>query len=221
MASLRVDVQKIIPGEKMMFFQHDKYRTRVEFKFVNKNIVLYVGNDPELITFGMVNETQDNYFVPFVDYDNILYEKVVKDIAHVQRVFSLSDIVVISSSEDKTANEELYGNYLCVGFDKLTFQEHLEMLCHTRCDRNYIGCPKFYKRKHWVLRFTEKWYSSGGIHKDKPKFKGIVHNSPPFARKCSYAHYLMLKNLFSVPPLRLNWDTSTECELIQYRTGMK
>jgi len=205
-----------------MFWEHDKYRTRLEFKFLNKNIVLYVGNDPELIVFGMVNETEDNYFVPFIDYDNILYEKVLKDIKHIQRVFSLSDMVVLCSEEDETANQELYGNYMVTGFDKLTFQEHLDMLRHTRCDRNYIGCPKFYKQKHWVLRFTEKWFVwNGKVQKESVKFKEIIPNKPNYSRECSHAHYLMLRKLFNIPRLNLNWDAQTECELIQYRTGIK
>jgi len=203
-------------------FEKDKYSMRVQVTLFNRNIVLYIGNDPELVAFGFNNETEDNYFVPVIDYDNILYEKVVKDIRHIQKVFSLGPMVVVVNSEEYTSNNEVYGNYGVVGFDKLSFQEHLEMLNHTRCDRNYIGCPKFYKSKHWVLRFREKWFvSNGKVQRDRPKLKDIIFNKPDFQRQASYAHYLMIRKLFNIPVMKLNYDGNASCELVQYRTGMK
>ena len=201
-----------------MHLEHDDDMIRLELKVLNKAIVFYIGNRPNLLSFGLTNETVDNYFVPFIDYDNIYYDTVLKDLRHIQAVFSLGPLILITSQQQKDANGFVYGNYHVIGLDKLTYQEHLEMLKHTRCDRNFISAPTFYKGRHWVLRFSEKFYTKNGkVKRKKPIFKEIVYNKPPFERKASYGHYLALRKLFNIPRLDLNFDKFTHTDMIQYQ----
>lgn len=208
----------LINTKIMKLFRTDK-QVRIELNVLKRDVVLYIGSTPTLITFGMTNETIDNFFTVFVDYDNIFYEKVVKDIKHIQNVFDLSDFIIITSSEDYTEENELYGNYHAICLDKCLYQEIIEILRHCRCDPGYLHNPRYYKRKHWVLRFDKKYYANNGqVHKDEPKFKEIIKHEPRVPRECSRGHYLALRRIFNIPKLNLNFDNSKECELIQYRT---
>jgi hypothetical protein len=192
---------------------------RLELNLLKRNIILYIGKDPQKITFGLTNETQDNYFIPFIDYDDIYFEKVYKDIKHVQAVFGLSDFIIITTEENINEEGKEYGNYHCVCFDKCSYHEIIDILSHTRCD------PLYRKRalgrhRSWVLRFEKKYFSHNGkVAKKEPRFKCIIPNKPRIPRECSYAHYLALKKLLNIPEMQLPFDSITECELIQYRTG--
>lgn len=205
----------MINSRAIKIFRTEK-QFRVEIRFLKRDFVFYAGKAPLTITFGITNETKDNYFIPFIDYDNIYFEKVLKDVKHIQAVFDLSDFIVLKTEEEKDEQGREFGNYHCICFDKCTFQEILEILSHTRCDPNYRRAWKFYKSKNWVLRIEKKYYSRKA--KDEPKLKCIIPNKPRIPRKCSYAHYLALSKWYSLPKLNLEWDGITECELIQYNT---
>jgi len=201
------------------------YRLKIKTKLLGHNIVFYIGRNPNLATVGITNETPDSYFVPFIDYDDIYYDVVERDIKHIQSVFNLGTLIVLKNNEEKDVNGQLHGNYLVIGFDKLTFQQHWEMLTHTRCDRNYKAVPRYFKRRAWVLRIACKYYipSKDGkpkIHKPAPKFKAIYPRKSK--REGYYALKLFVEKYFKTPKINgFKWDNSQELEFIQYRTGSK
>ena len=203
----------------------NKYRKRIQINLKNHVFVFYYGNKPNLVTFGMTNETEDNYFVPFIDYDNIYYDKIVKDIKHLFEVFKLSALVLIKSSEEKDVNGQIFGNYMVLGFDKLTYQMHGDMLKHTRCDRNYIGNPKFYKYKNWVIRCKAKIrVTDNKVIKNAPVFKELFINKNTNEYECSLAHKLMYEKVFNhkiTLPKTIKFDSFKTSDLVSYYTGEK
>jgi len=196
---------------------------KVQFGFLGHDIVFYIGRKPLVATVGVTNETSDNYFVPFIDYDDIYYDVVKNDVKHIQSVFDLGTMVVLKNKEQKDEEGRVFGNYLVIGFDKLTFQEHLEMLKHTRCDRNYLLVPRFYRGRNWVIRISGKYLlTNKGVKelKSEPKFKEMFYRKSK--REGYRAMKLFVEKFFKVPNVKgYRWDESSEVEFIQYRTTDK
>lgn len=134
---------------------------------------------PDLLTAGIVNETGDGYFVPFIDYDHVEYDVIINDLKHLNKVFGFCWFMITTSSEedvdDGLGGSKLIGSYQVWGIDKMTYQRHLEMLRHTRCDFAYRKIARVYSARNWILRFYKKEdLETGEIVRIEPFLKEII-----------------------------------------------
>lgn len=182
--------------------------------FFGHSISIYLTKTPNIPTIGITNETEDSYFVPFIDYDNIAYEKVLADLRHLHRVFGLCFFLVLQSKN----NEDNTGNYAVMGIDKLPYHLHKEMLTHTRCDSLYITTNSLLHRKNWVLRI------GGKGKREAPTLKDILR----FNSKCKYEHSTAHREFYTkfydiyIPENTFpscNWDKYHQVEIIEYQTA--
>jgi hypothetical protein len=172
---------------------------------------------PNLYTYGITNETSDGYYVPFMDYDNILFQKVERDIIHLQKVFGLGTAVVLETSSRVSPNEQEVGNYLVVFFDKLPYQKIFEVLEHTVCDVNYRRRNRGFPQKNWVIRVAEKVnIKSGEVTKRSPRFKCTMNAPTDYIQ--SDAHRMFLQKLFNCDIELQNLDNFKSLDLINYVT---
>lgn len=200
-------------------------RVRRGFKFLGHLFNLHVQKLPPLYTIGITNETEDCYFIPFLDLDNIYRDVAVKYIHLAQREFNLSPAILLSSSgESKDDVGRIFGNYIVIMFDKLRYHEIIDMLRMLPVDELSIKMPRYYKYKSWVLRMSEKVDSAGNIIIDRPRFvKRVFPESNRYLKKHKHseAHFHFLHKLFKFRKFKLNLDGYSELTLIRYNTKGK
>jgi hypothetical protein len=147
----------------------------MKIRFLNRILDISLLEVPDLITSGITNETKENLFVPFLDYDGVAYEVVKKDLQHIAKLFNLSGFIICASSEEVIEtfdkSEKLHGHYQVYGWDCMEYHEHLDMLKHTRCDPQFVKVAPHYALRNWVLRITEKENLAGEKVRISPKFK--------------------------------------------------
>lgn len=174
---------------------------------------------PAVITEGITNETQDGWYVPFIDYDQINYSKLRAEALRLIRRWQLSGLAVIKTKEKVAGDGTVYGNYHLIGFDKLRFHEHLDMLMETCCDRNYIRVPNFFRFKHWVLRIAPKIEEATWKRlKDRPYLKEWIQGFRSRSYTQSMGHYHFMRKYYGLKSLALNWDAGQGIQIIRYNT---
>lgn len=142
--------------------------------FTNKILIIAIKKLPTCATVGLTNRTKDNYFLPFIDYDEVEYDVVKEDVDFLQKNYDIGTVVITKSSEEKELSGKLVGNYHVIGFTKFTFPEVKEMLRLTRCDWSFRKGFKFQQRC-WVLRVLEKVnYKNNEVVKPKPELKEVI-----------------------------------------------
>ena len=149
---------------------------------------------------GITNKTQDGYYIPFFDFDNIDYANVVLNIAEIQKNIKLGFAFIIQSTN----------GFNVFFLDKITFDGCL-YLCR-QCkdiDNNYI---KYADEKH---NFTLR------IGKDK-KFISYV-GSQFNDNELSLAHYNFFNEFFKHDILTgyeidkdFRFDNNEEIQLVLY-----
>lgn len=193
----------------------------LKLRLGKKILLVKLATIPDRTTAGLTNETADGFYVPFLDYDNIYFDKMLGDVKLLlQRPYPLNVLHICSTKEDEDVNGQRYGNYIVVGTDKLTFQQHYEMLCFSKCDRAFKGNFSYYKYKNWVLRMTGKYKNNLKI-RDEPKFILSVWNDRPVSREQSLAHAMAYRKLLGIPLFRgrLKYDRNKTCSIIPYKTS--
>lgn len=191
---------------------------------------LSIDEKPNVPTIGITNECEDNMFRLFADYDNVDYEKVCKDLYHINKVFGLCSFVILVNSEEQVDNiwggTKTIGNYLVFGFDRLTYFECLNVQNHMRCDRLHKRCATIWSQRNWVNRISAKYKKDKyGIFKEirpTPKVKDVIK----FPGECRYEHcraqYKFFRKWFKIPELKLkNWDQCSTVEIVEYSTKVK
>lgn len=174
---------------------------------------------PVILTQGITNETQDGMYVPFIDYDQINQEKVIQEAKRLIRLWNFSGFVILATSEELTKDGMAYGNYHLVGFDKIRYHDHLDMLYDTCCDRNFIKVPRFFRFKHWVLRIAPKCdEKTWSVLKKKPYIIGWIPGEQSGRYEQSYGHYEFMRKYYGLKPLKLSWDKATAIQMIRYNT---
>jgi hypothetical protein len=184
---------------------------------------------PDCPVVGITNECENNRFRLFLDYDNINYEKVCKDIYYLNNDFGLCSFVVLVNSE-MTKNEQwgggkTVGNYLVFGFDVLTWKQCHDMQKTTRCDwmHKMIACRC--ASRNWVNRISGKYRMENGrlkYFKPVPKVKDIFHFDN---KECNYKHCKaqidFFKSRFGVELNLKNLDRCKKIDIIEYSTTPK
>lgn len=191
---------------------------------------------PDVKTIGITNETEDCWFVPFLDYDETEYRVVLRDLLHLNRVFGLCSFVVLVTDEylqDTTwddgrrpsskqrGNGETVGNYLVFGFDRLSYWDCMTAISHCRCDRLYRKIANTYSKRNWVIRLAAKYGSDGEEVRPEPRLKEFVK----FDGFCRHEHSGSFVDLASEwygvrIPLK-NIVKDGKVEFIEYSTRKK
>lgn len=195
------------------------------FRFLGHLFEINVQRKPPLYTIGITNETEDCFFVPFFDLDNIYRDTAIKYVKMAQGDFSLSPAVLLcSSGERKDEQGRLYGNYMALFFDKLRYHDIIEVLKAVPViDWLSIKMPPYYRYKSWVLRMADKFDDEGNIIVERPEYVcTVLPETKKYLRhKHSEAHYRFLSKLFNLRPLILNLDGYYELTFIRYNTKGK
>lgn len=197
---------------------------KFKIRLFNQWFIFMNVKKPDKATIGVANETEDSHYVPFVDYDNINYDKVLKEGRLLINNFKLAGLAVICTGET-TNNGSIHGSYHLIGMDKLTFQEHIDMLNLTSCDRNFKGVPSYYRFKHWVLRVYPKHnlYDWQKV-RNKPYLKEFLAGKAG-ERGLSTAFERLLRVYYGLKRIDFNsvgihaFDGSYELMVVGYETG--
>ncbi len=195
-------------------------RWKVVLNVFGRNFQFATMRYPNVLTFGITNETEDNFYVPFIDYDHTFYQKVLKDVKRLQNVLGLGTAYIFSSSpelEEKTI-DGVVGNYHVIMLDKLTYQDHVKMLGLTCCDYPFRRIKAAHKS--WVLRIYPKILRKNGrMIKGYPMLKEIVRVSPEGKRVKSLVHYTFLRKFYRIPVSKVKFDRYVnDLEIISYTT---
>jgi len=199
-------------------------------RLFGRELELLADKAPDLITEGITNELEDGYYVLFIDYDDVDYFRVLRDLRHLNIVFGLCSFGMLCNGESVNVNRNceslLTGNYNVIGLDKLTYWQVRDILCHVRCDEQFKDMPKFYSRRNWVLRTGPKvpQGGSGGFRK-APVLKEIIHFPDGM---CRYEHSSAMRDVLEqegwfggkVPDIG-RWDGLHEVETCGYATRKK
>ena len=156
--------------------------------------------------------------VVFVDYDDILWRLVESEVLYIQKRYNLSPFYIFKSTESKSPDGELYGNYLAVSISKQTFRKVYEILGELHCDISYKVVPTSYKFKTWVTRL------SGKGSKKAPTFKCVVGDlTKRYNQDCSQAHLETMQKVYpEIPKIKYtNLDKNHTIYLTQYKTASK
>jgi len=196
------------------------------FKLGNKSLAFMVQDTPRRKVFGIHNELPDvegvDNFVTFLDYDDVMYEVVCRDLMHLNKIFGLCSFVILVNNEQEMNNMDgekvLIGNYNVIGLDKIKYTDHVIILNHTRCDSAFKYVGKKWIRRNWVLRLSGKFEQDGKTFKPEPKVKDIIK----FPGKCTYQHSNAMKKQLERwfdMKIKLNsLDRGKKLEYIRYDT---
>ncbi|MEM5784735.1 MAG: hypothetical protein QXF15_03300 [Candidatus Aenigmatarchaeota archaeon] len=126
---------------------------KLSFKLVSP---LYFCYNAKIVTVGIMNKTENNYYVLFLDYDNVEKYVVENDIDFLQKNYNLGSCVLLKSSNSiyKPDGKEV-GNYHVFFFTECKLEEIKEMLKNTCCDDKFKS-GYIYEHRAWVLRIYKK-----------------------------------------------------------------
>lgn len=169
-----------------------KFITEQKIPFTNRKFYI-AGNigilpqRPER-TAGHLNRTQDNYFLPYFDWDRYAYEFLKNEIKILQFEFQLSDTYLFH------ANDHPDG-WNAMTLDKLVFWDCYRTINRSSCDRNYKqGC--FYTpSRSWTMRVIEKG------ERDRLEYYGAIPSNSQVHQK-SRAHAELIEALGA----KVNWN---------------
>lgn len=137
------------------------------------DVSLLVRQPPSSLTAGISNRTEDNYFLPVFDYDDVEEGVVFDDIDFLQKNFNIGTVVVSTSGEEKMVSGKTIGHYHVIGFTKFTFPEIKNIIDMSRCDEKFKKGYRFQQRS-WVLRILEKTGKDGSTLRPRVKFKKLI-----------------------------------------------
>ena len=201
--------------DKLMLWSNDalesmskrNMKLKNSFDYNNKTLIFNVSiiNRKTAWTRGSSNKTEDNYFIPYFDYDRMKESYVVEELKILQEQFDLGDILLFQSSEN---------NFQAVGFAKLTLHQFQEVLMHSSCDYAFIKFPKYLPyAKYYVLR----QFSKGKI--SRPQYLYTIKRKTN--KQQSFAHWKYFNILY--PDAKINKLTNSDnlgkMVRVEYPTG--
>lgn len=138
--------------------------------------------NPKEPSAGITNRTKDLHFLCFLEWDYLDLQMVELECAGLQYLFNLSDIHILESGKD---------SYHALSYDKLKFNELLEILQYPTCDFNFKNGSVNDRSRSWVLRDSPKGQRSA------PKYiKTIEHEG---FRQQSEAHAIFYQAHYGIP----------------------
>jgi len=143
--------------------------------------------------------------IVFLDYDNIVDERLVEELRDLQTEFEIGNFYVL-----QTRNEGRHA--VCV--DALRFKDVLEIVRFSSCDLMFKRAPRINEFRCWVLRFAKKG------NRDVPKFLYTVESPHEGKILQSLGHAKYLLN-FGVNIDVKNPIGPEEIEIQAYNTGKR
>ena len=99
--------------------------------------------------------------VTFLDYDNIVDERLIEELRFLQEEFEIGNFYVL-----ETRNEGRHA--VCV--DALQFKDILEIVRFSSCDLMFKKAPRINEYRCWILRYAKKG------NRDEPKYLYTVES---------------------------------------------
>jgi len=143
--------------------------------------------------------------IVFLDYDNIVDERLVEELRDLQTEFEIGNFHVF-----ETRNKGRHA--LCL--DALRFKDVKEIVDFSSCDTNFKRAPKINQYRCWVLRFAKKG------NRDAPKYLYTVESPYEGKNLQSRGHAKYLLN-FGVKIDLKNPIGPEEIEIQAYNTGKR
>jgi hypothetical protein len=182
-----------------------------------RSLSFHLVNLPELTAFGVSNITHDQYYVLFLDFDNITLEELKRQIAFIYKTYDVSHFFILTTGPNR---------FHVISFEKFTLAEFRDVIDNTFCDYAFRSTP-IRSDKGWILRFAPKIDKDGNVKKDRPEYVDFIWYKTP-KRKLSRAHIEFFSKFYpqirhqvqnSVPLAEVNWDTYMDINVINYGTS--
>ena len=182
---------------------------------------------PHMKTWGILNRTQDNFFLPFFDFDWVNSEVIAQEVDFLGKNFNIGPLMVRESTEGvKTETGEYISSFHLIGFKKLTLPEYRDILAHSRCDWGYKSGFRLEPERAWVLRVGEKEFKNGTTSQGSKflrfyygNLKGSILYEPllRFFEVYDETKYTYARRMYKGSW----WNDSGEVNVIQYEGGKK
>ena len=145
--------------------------------------------------------------VIFLDYDNIVDERLREELAFLQDLFEIGNFYVLATSE--------YGRHaICI--DALTLKEVKEIVDFSSCDLAFKKAPNINEFRTWVLRYDKKG------DRPSPKYVYTVESPYEGQNPQSIGHKIFLENMFGIKIPELKNPIGEEAiEIQEYNTWSK
>ncbi len=186
------------------------------FKLPNWNYELVKIKTPKNPVFGLTSKTKDNKHILVCDYDLVDKNVVLMDIMMLRKIIQPSLVFLFTTYEDeKDEWGVIRGNYHCIILNKYFFREVEQIMKLTHSDDIHRKLANKSSYRAWVLRLSNKG------EREAPKLLKVWQWKGK--GQCSYAHYLLLKNLykFKIDEKKVNFDKYTETTITFYNTSSK
>ena len=199
-----------------------KNKTTSKFRLRLGGAWLFISlvKQPDKYTIGIANETRDGRYVPFVDYDDVDYDKVNAEAKMAIKGLKLSGLALIATREKESALGIRHGSYHLIGIDKLPFHTHYTMLEGMSCDRNFLRAVDYYRERVWVLRVypkigMEKWKAV----RERPELLEWISGKGDGKWERSLGIYNFLRDWYGIPEIRGKFDGIDGVRVESYTTG--
>jgi hypothetical protein len=143
--------------------------------------------------------------VTFLDYDNIVDDRLIEELRFLQGEFELGNFYVL-----ETRNEGRHA--VCI--DALRPRDQKEIVDFSSCDLMFKKAPRINEYRCWVLRFAKKG------NRDEPKYLYTVESPYEGQNLQSRCHAKYLLN-FGVKIDLKNPFGPEEIEVQEYNTGKR
>ena len=145
-------------------------------------------------------------FVIFLDYDNIVDERLDDELLYLQELCQLGDFHIFKTNE--------YGRHvICI--DTLPLREALSVVYYSNCDRLFKKGIRFNEYRTWILRAWKKG------KRGRPEYLRTLESPYNGQKLQSQAHAEFLKVVYGVNVRLTNPDGNSEIEIQGYRTSSK
>lgn len=143
--------------------------------------------------------------VTFLDYDNIVDERLVEELRFLQEEFEIGNFYVL-----ETRNEGRHA--VCI--DALRFKDVKEVVDFSSCDLMFKKAPMINEYRCWVLRYAKKG------NRDAPKYLYTVESPYEGTNLQSRGHAEYLSKFGVAIDLKNPYGTE-EIERQDYNTGKR
>lgn len=143
--------------------------------------------------------------VTFLDYDNIVDERLVEELRDLQAEFEIGNFYVLETRDN--------GRH-CVCVDALRFKDVKEIIDFSSCDLMFNKAPRINEYRCWVLRYAKKG------NRDAPKYLYTVESQHEGKNLQSRGHAKYLLNFGVTIGLKKPYGPE-EIEIQEYNTGKR
>ena len=143
--------------------------------------------------------------VIFLDYDNIVDERLVEELEHIQREKKVGNFYVFETRENGR-------HAVCI--DALRFKDIKDIVDYSSCDLMFKKAPRINEYRCWVLRFAKKG------KRGAPKYRYTVQSQYEGKNLQSRGHAKYLQNFGIKVELQQPFGPE-EIERQSYNTGKR